>query len=134
MRIFLSILITIAFLFTSFGRITFAQNITTGNAHSINSGQASAKSTVKTVINGSGDVLTEIEVKANEETKTLKATGPGEYEVEVNSSANKSTPTISPTPSKVSPKHLSKGFPVASIIERLVKNLLRSLQEFFIRP
>ena len=56
---------------------SFAQSIQTGNS--------SATSQVETTIEGSGNVQTHIETSANGVTKTLDASSPGTYKVEVNS-------------------------------------------------
>lgn len=79
-----------------FGNV-FAQEIT----YSVNSGQASAKSEVYNNINGNGNIETNIKVEANGEIKELKATGSGEYKLEVNSSKAKSEVRSSSTASAV---------------------------------
>ncbi len=135
MKTFLLILIIFTPPFIASGKIAFAQNITTG--------QASAKSSVTTNVNGSGNVYTKIEVEANGEKKTLEATGPGSYKLEVNSSSNQSKSSASAI---ISPK--TKASPTAKIenrnnititsiaarVESFTKRIVRILQEFFIRP
>lgn len=57
-----------------------AENITTGNA--------SAKSEVRTEVSGDSKVYTKIEVEANGEKKTLETNEPGTHTLEVKSDAN----------------------------------------------
>jgi hypothetical protein len=60
--------------------ICYGQTIQTGNA--------SAKSTVINNVSGSGNVYTKIEVTANGEKKTLETTEQGTHSLEVNSNKN----------------------------------------------
>lgn len=69
----------------------FAESVTTGNA--------SAKSTVETKIEGTGSVTTRIEVEANGEKKVLDANKPGNYSVSVESKSNSNEASSSSTPS-----------------------------------
>ncbi|MDP3987990.1 MAG: hypothetical protein Q8P80_02495 [Candidatus Levybacteria bacterium] len=134
MKTFLLILIIFTPPFIASGKIAFAQNITTGNS--------SAKSSVTTNVNGSGNVYTKIEVEANGEKKTLEASGPGNYKLEVGSSSSKSESKSSSSASTIKPspwpKINRKSNDVASFmineVQNLAKRIVRILQEFFIRP
>ena len=81
--------------------VCYGQTIQTGNA--------SAKSTVETNIGGSGAVYTKQEVEVNGQTKTLETTGSGTHTLEINSNENqangkvqngeiKATPSAAVTP------------------------------------
>ena len=81
--------------------ICFGQSIQTGNA--------SAKSTVETNVQGSGSVHTVIQVEANGEKKTQDTTEPGTHTLEINSNTNEvdTSPSATVTP-KVKNKVNSK--------------------------
>ena len=61
----------------------YGESITTGNA--------SAKSEVRTEVQGDANVYTKIEVEANGEKKTLESNEPGTHSLEVKSDANSNT-------------------------------------------
>lgn len=96
----LFIIFVLSVLLISFHKKTFAENLTTGNA--------SAKSEVNIEVNGNGEVSANIKVQANGEKKELNITTPGNYKLEVTSSASESEspklsfPTISLSPQPIS--------------------------------
>lgn len=65
----------------------------------VTNGNSAARSSVQTEIQGSGNVQTHIETTANGVTKTLDATGPGTYKVEVKSNGSSTSSKIIATPS-----------------------------------
>lgn len=70
---------------------------------SIQTGNASAKSTVETDVQGSGNVHTVIQVEANGEKKTLDTTEPGTHTLEVNSNENETNKIIEDGKIKATP-------------------------------
>lgn len=100
----------------------FAESVTTGNA--------SAKSTVETKIEGTGSVTTRIEVTANGEKKVLDANKPGNYSVSVESNSNTKT-------SVNSSSSASSSTPSAEIKDKaedklsFIPNLLKNIRNFF---
>lgn len=78
--------------------VYYAQNIQTGNA--------SAQSTVVNNVQGNGSVSTHIEVEANGEKKVLDSNSPGTYRLQVQSNSSDQTttktPTVSPSPTRLS--------------------------------
>ena len=112
----------------------FAENITTGNA--------SAKSTVETNVDG-GSVTTHIEVEANGEKKVLDSDKPGTYKVEVKNNGSSSTaqtstdnnstvsanPTASPTAKIEEVKKKQES--IGSFVKNIIKNIFDSLKNIF---
>jgi hypothetical protein len=82
-------------------------NTTTAYAQ-IQTGNASAQTSVQTNVEGSSNVSTHIEVQANGEKKVLDTNSPGTYSLSVQSNDDNSqtiTPTPTPTPTiTLSPK------------------------------
>jgi hypothetical protein len=116
----------------------FAQNIQTGNA--------SAQSTVQTDVQGSGSVSTHIEINANGVKKVLDSNSPGTYKLEVQSNGNSSsennndnqtiTPTVSLSPT---PTIAPTATPTPPIIVKtrenhnssFLSNIAQDIQNFF---
>lgn len=88
------IIIAIPVLFLISGKLSFAQEIYTGNA--------AAKSEVHNYVEG-GNVETNIRIETNGEVKTLSATGSGTYDLKVNSSSENISPQVNqPTVPEIS--------------------------------
>lgn len=115
----------------------FADTIITGNA--------SAKSTVNTTIEGGGSVTTHIDVEANGKKKTLDSNQPGSYNVEVKSNGSSSSvqtstdsshsanPTASAT-AKFKEKIeqiKKKQESVATLVEDIIKNIFNRIKNLF---
>jgi len=112
------LMLTIFILFFTLGKTISAQEIITGNAN--------AKSEVRTQINGNGNVQTHIEVEVNEVKKNLSATGPGEYKLEINSSSSSSdiaTLTITPV--------MKRGASIKKQNQSFISNFGNILQDFW---
>lgn len=87
MKTFLLILMIFTLLIIASKKNVFAQNITTGNA--------TAKSSVTTNINGSADVYTKIEVEANEDRKVLETSETGTHTLGAESNSNANVNVVS---------------------------------------
>lgn len=123
-------------LFFIFTPYVFAENITTGNA--------SAKSTVDTTVDG-GSVTTHIEVEANGEKKVFDSDKPGSFKVEVKSNGSSSStqtstgsaPSANPSASataKVEKKIEEinrKNDLIGAFVKTLIKNILDSFKNIF---
>ena len=112
----------ILFVLFSFPPVISAEDIQTGNA--------SAKSTVETNVQGSGSVTTHIEVEANGEKKVLDTNEPGSYSLSVESNNNSkasvnssSNTSSSSTPSGTPDIDSDSNDKKSSFISTLVKNI-----------
>lgn len=112
-------------IFLVFGKSVFAQEIITGNA--------SAKSEVRTEIQGNGNVQTHIKVEANGEKKELNASGPGTYKLEINSSSESSeSATASLTPIIEKKSSMKKqNQPFIFEIRNVFRDFWQSLKKIF---
>lgn len=113
-------------LFFSKTSVSYSENIQTGNA--------SAQSSVETKIQGSGSVTTHIEVTANGEKKILDASKPGSYSVSVESNSNSNEVSPSSTPSATPTIDNNNNSEKSSFISTLVKNIrnfFKRILDFF---
>ena len=103
----------------------FAESITTGNA--------TAKSSVETKIEGSSSVTTHIEVEANGEKKVLDANEPGSYSVSVESNSNSDvSPSSTPsgTPYIENNNRGEKSSFISTLVEN-IRNFFKRILDFF---
>src|SRR3989344_1762795 len=115
----MKIILSLVVLFIIFFSRAWAENITTGDA--------SAKSEVRTEVQGDADVYTKIEVEANGEKKVLETNEPGAHSLEVKSGSNSSVEATSSSGSDELQKTETKAVQIIQRIFEAISNWFKSI-------
>jgi hypothetical protein len=108
-----------AILFIAASTSCFAQSIQTGNA--------SANSTIINNVSGTGSVYTKIEVEANGEKKTLETTEQGAHSLEVNSNKNNIKASSSAEVKQIIKTQKTRSISLIDNLKNLIRNLFKNL-------
>jgi len=100
------------------------------NAESITTGDATAKSEIRTEVQGEADVYTKTEVEANGEKKTLETNEPGTHSLEVKSDSNSNTEASSSVSTEESTDE-AESKEAKSAAGNIVQKIFKSISALF---
>jgi len=99
-------------------------------AESITTGDATAKSEIRTEVQGEADVYTKTEVEANGEKKTLETNEPGTHSLEVKSDSNSNTEASSSVSTEESTDE-AESKEAKSAAGNIVQKIFKSISALF---